>query len=151
MAEALAAHGAHVIVNARNEAAVAAAADRIGGKPLAFDVNDGSATLVAMAEIEARHGRLDILINNVAAEVAPRAGHRSGPTRISSGGGDQLHRLLPPCPRGGAPPRRSGRPSRPARLARSAGSTIHGYIAAKAGLHGITRSLAAELGRTGSR
>jgi gluconate 5-dehydrogenase len=27
--------------------------------------------------------------------------------------------------------------------------TIHGYIAAKAGLHGITRSLAAEPGRTG--
>ena len=27
--------------------------------------------------------------------------------------------------------------------------TIHGYIAAKAGLHGLTRSLAAELGKTG--
>jgi len=27
--------------------------------------------------------------------------------------------------------------------------TIHAYVAAKAGLHGLTRSMAAELGRTG--
>src|SRR5262245_15815810 len=69
MAEALAAHGARVIVNARDATAVATAAERIAAaghaaEPMAFDVTDGAATLAAMAEIHARHGRLDVLVNN---------------------------------------------------------------------------------------
>ena len=64
MAEALATHGAQVIVNARDPAAVAEAAARLGGEALAFDVSDAAATTAAMGEIERRHGRLDILVNN---------------------------------------------------------------------------------------
>ena len=151
MAEALAAHGAHVIVNARNEAAVAAAADRIGGKPLAFDVNDGSATLAAMAEIEARHGRLDILINNAGVQ------HRAPVTDWTDADFERVVAInLTACFRLAREaarlmlPRRSGRIISTGSVGALLGRpTIHGYIAAKAGLHGITRSLAAELGPHG--
>ena len=57
MAEALAAHGAHVIVNARDPAAVEEAAGRIGGEPMPFDVSDGPATLAAMEGIGIDLGR----------------------------------------------------------------------------------------------
>ena len=151
MAEALAAHGAHVIVNARDAAAVAAAAERIGGEPLAFDVNDGSATLAAMAEIEARHGRLDILVNNAGVQ------HRVPVTEWTDADFERVVAInLTACFRLAREaarlmlPRRSGRIISTGSVGALLGRpTIHGYIAAKAGLHGITRSLAAELGPHG--
>lgn len=151
MAEALAAHGAHVIVNARDAAAVAAAAERIGGEPLAFDVKDGSATLAAMAEIEARHGRLDILVNNAGVQ------HRVPVTEWTDADFERVVAInLTACFRLAREaarlmlPRRSGRIISTGSVGALLGRpTIHGYIAAKAGLHGITRSLAAELGPHG--
>src|SRR5215207_5876374 len=69
MAEALAAQGAHVLLNGRDPATLGEAAAKIGGagqsaEPLAFDVTDRDATLEAMSGVAAKHGGLDILVNN---------------------------------------------------------------------------------------
>jgi len=69
MAEALARHGATVLLNARGRDALATKAAELTGAGLQaaavpFDVNDGAAVAAAIADIVKRHGRLDILINN---------------------------------------------------------------------------------------
>jgi gluconate 5-dehydrogenase len=151
MAEALAAHGAKIIVNARDAAAVAAAAERIGGEPLPFDVSDGPATNAAMAEIERRHGRLDILVNNAGVQ------HRVPLTEWTDEDFERVLAInLTGCFRLAREAARlmlrhhSGRIISTGSVGALLGRpTIHGYIAAKAGLHGITRSLAAELGPQG--
>lgn len=68
----LAQAGAHVVVTGRNAATLEEAVSRIaaaGGKAsaAAFDIADRAAQRVALADIEARHGRLDVLVNNVGA------------------------------------------------------------------------------------
>ena len=151
MAEALAAHGAQVIVNARDPAAVAEAAGRLGGEALAFDVSDAAATTAAMGEIERRHGRLDILVNNAGVQ------HRVPVTEWTDADFERVVAInLTACFRLAREaarlmlPRRSGRIISTGSVGALLGRpTIHGYIAAKAGLHGITRSLAAELGPQG--
>jgi gluconate 5-dehydrogenase len=70
IAEALAAAGAHVLLNGRSEATLAAAASAIRAKggaadALAFDVTEPEALDKAFTTIAERFGRLDILINNV--------------------------------------------------------------------------------------
>lgn len=72
IARAFAEAGAQVIVNGRTAATLEAAAATIaetGGKAetLAFDVADSAARTAAIADIHRRHGRLDILVNNVGA------------------------------------------------------------------------------------
>lgn len=152
MAEALAQHGAQVILNGRDPATLTAAVSRLTkqgyrAEALAFDVTDAYATLTALAGL----GRLDILVNNAGlqhrrplgewtdadferllavnltscfrlAREAAKLMLRQGRGRIINTG--SVSAIL-------------GRP------------TIHAYTAAKAGLHGLTRSLAAELGRHG--
>ena len=156
MAEALADHGATVVLNARDEGALAekvGALTAAGAKAeaAAFDVTDAAACTAAIAGIADRHGRLDILVNNAGtqyrtpvtqwqdedwerliatnlsscfklAREAARVMLRQGHGRIINTG--SIGAIL-------------GRP------------TIHGYIAAKGGLHALTRSLAAELGPQG--
>jgi gluconate 5-dehydrogenase len=68
LAQGLAAHGAHVIVNGRNGSRAQEAADRIasqGGsvEVSVFDVTDSSAVNAAIAEIESRRP-IGILVNN---------------------------------------------------------------------------------------
>lgn len=67
IARALAGAGARVVLNGRDRVAVEQAAARIGGAPdtAVFDVADTDAGAAAVGEIVARHGRLDILVNNV--------------------------------------------------------------------------------------
>ena len=72
MAKALADAGAHVVVNGRTAATLEDAVETIraaGGsaQAAAFDVADRQAQREAVSGIEAAHGRLDILINNVGA------------------------------------------------------------------------------------
>jgi gluconate 5-dehydrogenase len=156
MAEALAVHGAHVVVNARDAAALGEAAGRIAAaghavEPMAFDVTDGPATLAAVADIAARHGRLDILVNNAGVQ------HRVPVTEWTDADFERLLAVnLTACFRLAREaarvmlPRRSGRIISTGSVAAILGRpTIHAYAAAKAGLHGITRSLAAELGPHG--
>ena len=63
---------ARVLINGRNATAAEAAADALrrdglDAHALAFDVADDAAMAQAFARIDAEHGRLDILVNNVGA------------------------------------------------------------------------------------
>ena len=72
IAKALAEAGAHVVLTGRTAATLDEAVAKIaatGGSasPAAFDIADRAAQRAALADIERRHGRLDILVNNVGA------------------------------------------------------------------------------------
>ncbi|MFM7537221.1 MAG: SDR family NAD(P)-dependent oxidoreductase [Acidimicrobiales bacterium] len=69
----LAADGATVVVNDLDPAAAAAVAAEIGGDSAPFDVTDAAAFDAAVDAAVARHGRLDIVINN--AGIAPKPNH----------------------------------------------------------------------------
>ena len=69
IAEGLAEAGAEIVLNARNQAELAAARDRLAAaghtvSARAFDVSDPEAVEAGIAEIEAGIGPLDILFNN---------------------------------------------------------------------------------------
>ena len=67
IARALAAAGARVVLNGRDEARLADAVAQIGSGSVAhaFDITDGAAVDVHVAAIAAQHGGIDILVNNV--------------------------------------------------------------------------------------
>jgi len=65
LARGLAEAGAEVILNGRDEAKLAAAAEELGGvRTLAFDVTDHAATRSAVDRFEAEVGAIGILVNN---------------------------------------------------------------------------------------
>jgi gluconate 5-dehydrogenase len=69
LARGLAGAGATVILNARNEAKLEQAADRLRAEgasvhTAAFDVTDGAAVVQAIERIEREVGAIDILVNN---------------------------------------------------------------------------------------
>ena len=156
MAEALAAHGALVILNGRERARLEerAAVLRERGQRAevaAFDVTDGVAAAAALQDINGRHGRLDVLVNNAGIQ------HRVPVTewrdedweRVIAANLSACFRLAREAARlmleqGSGRIINTG--SIVAILARP---TVHAYVAAKAGLHGLTRSMAAELGPRG--
>lgn len=151
MAHALSDHGAKVIVNARDAKALAAAAEKIGAEPMAFDVSAGAEAAKAIGAIVRTHGRLDILVNNAGIQ------HRKPFTDWSD---EDFHRVvdvnLSACFRLAREAARVMIPNGFGRIINTGSiagllgrPTIHAYAAAKAGLHGITRSMAAELGRSG--
>lgn len=151
MAKALAENGATVVVNARNAEELAAAAAKIGAEAMAFDVTDAKRARAALEDIAARHGRLDILVNNAGIQ------HRRPLTEWEDEDFDRVISVnLSSCFRLARDavrlmlPNRFGRIINTGSIAAILGRpTIHAYVAAKAGLHGLTRSMAAELGRQG--
>ncbi len=151
MAKALAENGATVIVNARNATELADAASRIGAEALAFDVTDPQASRAALEGIVARHGKLDILVNNAGIQ------HRRPITEWEDADFDRVISVnLSSCFRLARDAVRLMLPKGHGRIINTgsiaailARPTIHAYVAAKAGLHGLTRSMAAELGRSG--
>ena len=151
MAEALAEHGATVILNARDETSVAAAARKLNAHHLAFDVADPKQCATAFEKIVAAHGKLDILVNNAGIQ------HRRPLTEWEDADFDRVVAVnLTACfrlARDAAKlmlPRKFGRIINTGSVAAILGRpTIHAYAAAKAGLHGLTRSMAAEIGRQG--
>ena len=156
MAEALAAHGALVVLNGRDpttleERAAALRARGQRAEVAAFDVTDSAAAAAAVAEIRGRHKRLDVLVSNAGIQ------HRVPVTEWRDEDWDRVVAAnLSACFKLAREAARvmlaqgSGRiintGSVVAILARP---TVHAYVAAKAGLHGLTRSLAAELGPKG--
>ena len=151
MARALAENGAKVIVNARNKDELSAAAAKIGAEAMAFDVTDSKVARAALEDIAARHGKLDILVNNAGIQ------HRRPVTDWEDDDFDRVISVnLTSCFRLARDavrlmlPNRFGRIINTGSVAAILGRpTIHAYVAAKAGLHGLTRSMAAELGRQG--
>jgi gluconate 5-dehydrogenase len=157
MAEALAAHGARVVLNGRIAEALEAKARTLTergfqAEALAFDVTDGKAVAEALNGIVKRHGRLDILVNNAGIQ------HRVPLTDWADEDWERVVEAnLSACFRLAREAARimlrrgSGRiintGSVAAILARP---TIHAYVAAKAGLHGLTRSMAPSSAGTAS-
>lgn len=156
MAEALATQGAHVLLNGRDPATLEAEVERLRGQghsaaAAPFDVADAPATQAAMARIAGVHGRLDILVNNAGMQ------HRVPVTEWTDADFERVIAVnLTACFRLAREaarlmlPRKSGRIIATGSVSAILGRpTIHAYTAAKAGLHGLTRSLAAELGPQG--
>ena len=156
MAEALAEAGATVVLNARSADTLNAEVKRLQGKGLKasaapFDVTDAEACKKAIPAVVERHGKLDILICNAGnqhrkplVEWELADWHSLMNTHLTSafvlGQAAAKHMI----------PRGYGRiimiGSIMSLLARP---TVHGYTAAKSGLWGLTRTMAAELGPKG--
>ena len=151
IAKALKENGAHVIVNARDPAAVAEAAAKIGAEAMAFDVADSAIARKSLEDIVKRHGHLDILVNNAGIQ------HRRPLVEWQDDDFDRVISInLASCFRLSRDAARLMLPNQFGRIINTGSvaailgrPTIHAYVAAKAGLHGLTRSMAAELGRHG--
>jgi gluconate 5-dehydrogenase len=156
MAEALAAHGALVALNGRDPAALAtkvAALQAQGRRAEAapFDVTDPAAGATAVRALAERHGRLDILVNNAGIQhrVALTEWADADWERVLGANLSACFRLAREAARVMVAQGRGRIINTGSVVAILARPTVHAYVAAKAGLHGLTRSMAAELGRQG--
>jgi gluconate 5-dehydrogenase len=152
MARALAAAGALVVLNSRDQAALAQRQAELAGWGLAgdvaaFDVADAAAATASVAAVGARHGRLDILISNAGTTVRkPLLEQTEADWRqvletdltASWRLAREAARLMIPAGYGRIVLVGSinGAVARPG---------ITPYVAAKTGLHGLARGLAADL------
>ena len=156
MASALAAHGATVVLNGRQAETLRAKVEELKARgyraeAAAFDVTDSTAATGAIQTIAERHGRFDILANNAGIQ------HRVPLVEWADEDWDRvIGANLSAC-------FRLAREAAKVMLAQGSGRiintgsvvailarpTVHGYVAAKAALHGLTRSMAAELGAKG--
>ena len=153
IASALAGQGASVLLNGRDRVALEAAVEAIradGGvaHALPADITETAARAALVAGIAAGHGRLDILVNNAGArarkdlpDFAPGDLERVTGTNLFAP--FEVSRLVAPMMIA------QGR-GRIINIASIAGPIARGgdaaYTASKAGLIGLTRALAAELG-----
>ncbi len=153
MAEAMATAGAQVFLSGRNLATLehkAGAIRETGGDahPLAFDATDEPATVAAIDRILATAGRLDILVNNAGTTV--RTPLLEGTTEDWRKVVDLNLTATYVISREAARPmmrQGSGRIITTASALSILGrATVPAYTAAKHGVAGLTKSLAAELG-----
>ncbi|MDM0117306.1 SDR family oxidoreductase [Variovorax sp. J22R133] len=136
MAQSLASAGAHVVLNARDGIALATRtaelqSQGLSGEAAAFDVNDSAAAEACVADIVARHGRLDILIANAGINHRSPIGafERDDFERVI---GTNLTSVWVLC-------KAAAKSMAPRRAGRSA------YVASKGAVHALTRQLAVEL------
>lgn len=152
IARTLAAAGATVVMTARGAAPLEARRDKLlewgyRAESMAFDVTDATAANAAVADVMARHGRIDILVSNAAGTVRKpfleqdeaewgrvldvaltaswRLARAAAPSMANAGFGrivlvSSINAVV-------------ARPE------------IHGYVSAKAGLEGLVRGLGVEL------
>ena len=151
MADALAQAGASVVLNARNKTELEAAAKKIGGEALPFDVTDEAACVDAVAGIAKRKGRLDILVSNAGSNIrAPLLEYKTADFDTTIGQhlragfvlGREAARIMTAAGRG----RIIYTTSLTAHLGRS---SIVAYTAAKTALEGMIRQMAVELAPSG--
>jgi len=156
MAEGLAEAGAKVVLNGRDETTLAARARELAERGLSasiapFDVTDEAAARAGIDEVTAAHGALDILIANAGTHHARPLGEwkMEDWRRVMQLNLDACFVLAQQAATAMIP-RRAGRIIFTSSLTGLMGrATIHAYAASKAGLLGLTRSLAAELGEHG--
>ena len=148
IARGLAGAGARVLLHGRDAAALAARTTEIDAAgTLAFDVTDAAAVRAGFALIEATHGPLGILVSN--AGINPRKPF------LETSDEDWQQVIDADLTAGFRLAREAARQMAPGGHGRIlfvssimgmvARPTIPGYIAAKAGLHGLVRALAVEL------
>ncbi len=152
MAESLAQRGAHVVLNARDGAALDARVAELQRKGLrgeaaAFDVNDAAAAAACVAGIAARHGRFDILVANAGINHRAPIGEfeRADFERVI---GTNLTAVWVLCKAAAKEmvPRRAGRIIITGSIsAINARPTISAYVASKGAVHALTKQLAVEL------
>lgn len=156
MAAGLAEAGARIILNGRDTAVLAKSAEALKAKGYdvdtrAFDALDIAAARQAVDSLVAAYGGIDILIANAG------VGHRATVDEMQPADWDRIHgsnlrgcfflaQAVVPSMRA----RRSGRIVFTSSITGIMGrATIHAYASSKAGLAGLARSLAAELGEFG--
>jgi gluconate 5-dehydrogenase len=153
MSLALAEHGATVICTARtlkDLQATVKAIERKGGRAeaLPLDVDNDDAIRAAVTDIARRHRRIDILVNNAGIT------HRQPAIDFATADWDRVIRTDLTAPfamsREVAKVMRKRRAGRIVNIASVLGLlgrvTVPAYVAAKHGLIGVTRTLAAEFG-----
>jgi gluconate 5-dehydrogenase len=156
MAEALAAAGAAVVLNGRDETLLGRAAERLRGKGYTvetrvFDARDIGTAGAAVESVVAKHGGIDILVANAG------IGHRANIEEMKPEDWDRVHGsnlrgcfFLTQAAVPSMKAKRSGRIIFTTSITGVMGrATIHAYASSKAGLAGLARSLAAELGEYG--
>ena len=156
MAEALAEAGATVVLNGRHADPLEAAAGKLRDRGFhietaAFDVTEQAVAGAALDTIITQMGRLDIVIANAGVT------HRAALADWKAQDWDRmLATNVTACfflaQRAAAAMRQQGYGRiifTTSITARRGRATVHGYVAAKSALAGITRSLAAELGEHG--
>jgi 3-oxoacyl-[acyl-carrier protein] reductase len=177
IARRLAAAGAHVVVNDLHAAAADVVAKEVDGEAAAFDVADSAAFDAAVDATVARHGRLDVLVNNagivtdrpevmerlMAAQVAAMTGEAAEPIRcFSTLTDEQFDRMMRTHVYGTFNGMRAAlRHMEPARAGAivnlcsvySYGGSVATpeYAAAKHAIAGLTRSVGAEVAPLGIR
>ncbi|MDY7579412.1 glucose 1-dehydrogenase [Herbaspirillum sp. RTI4] len=152
VARLFAAHGARVAILDLDAAAAAAAAADIGPEHigLACDVTDKAACLLAAKEVLARLGQVDILVNNAGITqplkiMEIEAAHYEAVTDVSLRGTLYMSQALIPHMRS----RHSGSIVCLSSVSAQRGGGIFGgphYSAAKAGVLGLAKAMARELG-----
>lgn len=146
VASGLHAAGATVVLNGRDRDGLERARAELGADAVAFDVTDEDAVDAAVAELEARHGGIDVLVNNAGFQ------HRQAMTELALGDWEAVLRtdltsafLVGRSVARGMLERGSGKIinicSVQTELARPG---IAAYTAAKGGLGNLTRAMTAE-------
>jgi len=156
MAEGLAEAGAKVVLNGRDAATLEARAREFSARGLAaavapFDVTDAEAARAGIDEAVRAHGALDILVANAGIHHGrPLSEWRLEDWRRVMATNLDACFVLAQHAAAKMVPRRQGRIIFTTSITGLMGrATIHAYAASKAGLAGLTRSLAAELGPHG--
>lgn len=156
MAQSLARAGAHVVLNARDRAALDARvaslhASGASGEAAAFDVNDTQAAERCVADVAARRGRLDIVVANAGIN------HRKPITEFDLADfqrvmNTNLTSVWVLCKAAAKQmlARRQGRIIMTGSMsAINARPTVSAYVASKGAVHALTRQLAVELAPSG--
>lgn len=142
--------GFHTILTARDETSGAHAARSLGVDFLQLDVTDQASVARAAEVVEARHGRLDVLVNNAGVSDDPGGVVESDPARVrrmmevNFFGAMAVSRALVPLLLGSDDARIINVTTGMAQLSKIRGNHA-GYRLSKAALNALTVLLAAEL------
>ncbi len=157
LATQLAADGDTVLLSGRNGDAAAQAASEIGGDvhPIQLDTSDQTSVDAAARKIEAEHGRLDVLVNNVGGVFDYTQQASTADLGVVQEALDinlfstwRVTQALLPLLRKAKNARIVNVSSEAGSLTRM-GANTPAYGASKAALNALTRSLAAELAEDG--
>lgn len=156
MAQALAAAGAHVALNARNAADLASRVSELTGRgwsaeACAFDVVDFAAAEHCVRDLASRHDGLDILVANAGInQRAPLCDFDLADyQRVIETNQTAVWVLARAAARQMVPQRRGRIILIGSMSAINARSNISAYVASKGAVHALTKQLAAELAKDG--